>query len=112
MDRSEAPPMAADVACPARSECPAYFAGSSPARSASFFTTRATSMPDSRPTRTCPCRVIDRNSGPESHPHDLAAFRGAHHRLRGLCRSPSRTLRLLGQPEEFNRGVLKFLAKH
>jgi hypothetical protein len=46
MLRSDAPAIAALVACPARRECPAYFAESSPARSASFFTTRATSPPD------------------------------------------------------------------
>jgi hypothetical protein len=49
IDRSDAPAMAALVACPAHSECPAYFAESSPARCASFFTTRATSMPDNQP---------------------------------------------------------------
>ncbi len=42
IERSEAPAMAAAVACPARRECPAYLAASRPARCASFFTTRAT----------------------------------------------------------------------
>jgi len=46
MLHSDAPAMAAAVACPARQLCPAYFAESSPARSTSFFTTRATSIPD------------------------------------------------------------------
>ena len=64
IDRSDAPAIAALVACPARSEWPAYFAASRPARSASFFTTRATSIRDNRPGCTCPCRLIDRNSGP------------------------------------------------
>jgi hypothetical protein len=41
--------MAALVAWPARNECPAYFAGSRPARTASFLTTRATSIPLNRP---------------------------------------------------------------
>ena len=49
MDRSDAPAMAAVLACPARRECPAYLVASKPARSTSFFTTRATSIPDSRP---------------------------------------------------------------
>jgi hypothetical protein len=49
MERSEAPAMAALVACPALSECPAYFAESNPALRASFFTTRATSIPDNLP---------------------------------------------------------------
>ena len=44
MDRSEAPAIAALVAWPARSEWPAYLAGSSPARFASFFTIRAMSI--------------------------------------------------------------------
>src|SRR3984893_2908978 len=64
IDRSEAPAIAALVACPARRECPAYLAASSPARSASFFTTRATSIPDNLPGCTRPCLLIDRNSGP------------------------------------------------
>lgn len=45
IERSVAPAIAAAVAYPARSEWPAYLAGSSPARSASFLTTLATSMP-------------------------------------------------------------------
>jgi hypothetical protein len=49
MDRSDAPAMAALVACPARREWPAYLAGSRPARAASFLVTRATSIPDKRP---------------------------------------------------------------
>ena len=53
MDRSEAPAIAAAVACPARSECPAYLAASRPARSASFFTMRATSTGDNRFGRSC-----------------------------------------------------------
>ena len=64
MDRSDAPAMAALVACPARRECPAYWEASKPARSTSFFTTRATSIPDSRPAFTCPCRLMERNTGP------------------------------------------------
>ena len=46
MLRSDAPAIAALVACPARREWPAYFAASNPARWASFFTMRATSTPD------------------------------------------------------------------
>src|ERR1039458_10338048 len=53
MDRSDAPPLAAVEACPARRECPAYLAGSSAAHSASFFTMRATSIPLNRPGCTC-----------------------------------------------------------
>jgi hypothetical protein len=49
IERSLAPAIAALVACPARKLCPAYLAASSPARIASFFTTRATSIPDNRP---------------------------------------------------------------
>jgi hypothetical protein len=49
IDRSEAPAIAALVACPARKLCPAYFAASIPALCANFFTTRAPSIPDSRP---------------------------------------------------------------
>jgi len=41
IERSDAPAIAALVAWPARSEWPEYFAASSPARVASFFTTRA-----------------------------------------------------------------------
>jgi hypothetical protein len=52
IERSEAPAIAALVACPAPSEWPANFAASSAARSASFLTTRATSIPDNRPWRT------------------------------------------------------------
>jgi hypothetical protein len=48
IDRSDAPAIAALVAWPARSEWPAYFPGSRPARTASFLTTRGTSMPLSR----------------------------------------------------------------
>ena len=40
--------MAAAVTCPARRECPAYFAELSPARCARFFTTPATSLPLNR----------------------------------------------------------------
>ena len=68
IDRSEAPAIAAAVACPALREWPAYLAGSRPARAASFFVTRATSIPLSRRTCTCPCRLIDRNSGPAVTP--------------------------------------------
>ena len=46
--------MAAEVACPARSECPAYLAESSPARSVSFLTIRATSAPEILPARIRP----------------------------------------------------------
>src|ERR1022692_144180 len=64
MLRSDAPAMAALVACPALRDCPAYLEASKPARSTSFFTTRATSIPDSRPAFTCPCRLMERNTGP------------------------------------------------
>ena len=64
IERSDAPAIAALVACPARSECPAYFPESSPSRCASFLTTGATSIPDNRIGCTCPCRFNDRNSGP------------------------------------------------
>src|SRR5437762_7119954 len=56
IERSEAPAIAAAVACPARSEWPGYLAGSRPAREASFLTIRATSIPLNRPGRTCPWR--------------------------------------------------------
>ena len=49
IDRSEAPAIAAAVACPARRECPAYLAGSRSARATSLFVTRATSIPLNRP---------------------------------------------------------------
>ena len=64
MERSDAAAIAAAVACPARSEWPAYLAAPNPARSASFCTTLATSTPANRPAWTCSCRLIDRNSGP------------------------------------------------
>jgi|SRR5450755_560808 len=64
MDRSDAPAMAALVACPAGNECPAYVAASRPARSASFFTTRATSIPLNGNGFTCPWRFMERSSGP------------------------------------------------
>jgi len=49
---------------PARMECPAYFAASSPARCVSFFTMRATSTPLNLPDPRCPCRLMERNTGP------------------------------------------------
>jgi len=64
MERSDAPLKAAVVACRALSECPAYLAGSRPARVASFFTTRATSIPLDRPGCTWPWRLMDGNGGP------------------------------------------------
>lgn len=47
---------------------PGVLAESSPARSANFFTIRATSLPDNRPVWTCPCRFRDLNSGPAVMP--------------------------------------------
>lgn len=49
---------------------PGILAASSPARFASFFTTRATSIPDNQTACTCPCRLIDRKTGPPSMPAD------------------------------------------
>jgi hypothetical protein len=49
IDRSDAPAIAALFARPARSEWPAYFPGSRPARIASFLTMRARSMLDNCP---------------------------------------------------------------
>jgi hypothetical protein len=57
IDRSEAPAIAALVARPARREWPPYFAGSSPARSASFVTTHATSIGDKPAVWILPCRL-------------------------------------------------------
>src|SRR5437868_2831583 len=64
IERSDAPGIAALVACPARSEWPAYRAASGPALVASFLTIRATSTPESRLSWMEPCRVIGRNSAP------------------------------------------------
>src|ERR1039458_690342 len=64
MERSDAPAIAAAVACPARRECPAYLEASKPARCASFLTIRATSIPDSRLAFTCPWRLTERTTGP------------------------------------------------
>src|ERR1035437_8372320 len=66
--RSDAPPAAADVARPARSECPAYSAGSRPAFWAARWTMRATPRSLSRCRETTPCRDTGRNSGPAAIP--------------------------------------------
>ena len=54
IDRSDAPAIAALVACPARRNAPHTSRRPGPARLASFFTTRATSIGDNRPGCTCP----------------------------------------------------------
>ena len=54
MTRSGTPAAAAEVARPARSECPATSSGSSPARAAWRFNTRATACALSRVAPMCP----------------------------------------------------------
>jgi len=84
MDRSLAPDAAAAVACPARSEWPAYLDGSRPARSASFFTTRATSTGDNQPACSCPCRFSERNSAPLHIPADSIRLDSTHRARLGI----------------------------
>ena len=55
IERSEAPAMAALVACPARSECPAYLAGSRPARCGEFLHD-ARNVDTGQPARPEPAR--------------------------------------------------------
>jgi hypothetical protein len=86
------PAFAALVACPARRECPAYFAESSLARSTSFLTIRTTSVPLNRPAFTCPWRLMERNTGPPPQcppaPSKLASCEPGTSRdsIRRVCR--------------------------
>ena len=83
IDRSDAPAMAAAVAWPARNEWPAYFAGSSPARWATFFTILATSMGANRPGFNWPWRLSERNTGPPVMPY-LTFAGDQDHELAGV----------------------------
>ena len=74
MERSDAPAIAALVAWPARSEWPAYLAGSRPARTANFFTTLATS------------------AGAGGQQQSAMAIDGAEHRACGKASLPPATL--------------------
>ena len=80
MSLSSTPAIAAAVAKPARSECPAYFFGSRPAFSAALLMIKATDLPDNALDAIFPDLEILRKRGPLSIPlcssHSLRAITG------------------------------------